>query len=55
MCRPGSPVANVEPRIYHLRMALLPEQEELLVTLVEAARKVPRHQQQFMHLSFTTD
>ncbi|MBA3735853.1 MAG: hypothetical protein H0W90_11775 [Actinobacteria bacterium] len=36
-------------------MALLPEQEELLVTLVEAARKVPRHQQQFMHMSFTTD
>lgn len=36
-------------------MALLPDQEELLVTLVEAARRVPRFEQQFMLLSFETD
>jgi len=34
---------------------LLPEQEELLRTLVEAARRVPRPQQQFMHVSLPTD
>ncbi len=37
------------------RHPMLDEQKELLATLVEAARAVPRHQQQFLLTSFETD
>lgn len=48
-------MSRSEGQGYDRLMSLMQEQEELLVTLVEAARRVPRHEQQFLLTSFEID
>lgn len=46
---------RAEPAATIASMKLLREQEQILFTLVESARKVPRHEQQFLLNSYETD